>query len=110
MLVEPETTWLLVSTSPDEVRMMPVPAALPPWMTVFMSTTTGSILAASAARLGLTADGAAAAGAWGHARVGPLRRGGGGGDTVRLREAPADAEPADQPDQADRQTDGCHSQ
>jgi hypothetical protein len=29
MPVAPSTTWLLVSTSPEEVRMIPVPAAVP---------------------------------------------------------------------------------
>ena len=45
MLTEPSTTWLLVSTSPDEVMMSPVPAAaaepLAVWITVLMSTTAG---------------------------------------------------------------------
>src|SRR5216684_1206514 len=55
MLVEPSTTWLLVSTSPDEVMIMPVPAAAPEplevWMTVLMSTIAGSTLAAIACAL-----------------------------------------------------------
>src|SRR6266849_3408156 len=50
MLIEPSTTWLLVSTSPDDVMIMPVPAAAPfplvGWMTVLMSTIAGSTLAA----------------------------------------------------------------
>ena len=52
MLVAPSTTWLLVRTSPDEVRIMPVPAACPvPWAvltTVLMSTMAGSTLLAIA--------------------------------------------------------------
>ncbi len=52
MLIEPSTTWLLVSTSPDGVMIMPVPAAAPVpllvWMTVLMSTIAGSTLAAIA--------------------------------------------------------------
>src|SRR5215471_12906263 len=41
MLVAPSTTWLLVSTSPSELKIMPVPAACAPWYfrTVFTSTT-----------------------------------------------------------------------
>src|SRR5215468_1779362 len=41
MLVAPSTTWLLVSTSPSEFKIMPVPAACAPWYfkTVFTSTT-----------------------------------------------------------------------
>src|ERR1700674_2135232 len=50
MLVAPSTTWLLVRTSPVEVRTIPVPAAVPDaladWNTVLMSTTAGSTLAA----------------------------------------------------------------
>src|SRR6266702_4601033 len=49
MLIEPSTTWLLVSTSPDEVLIMPVPAAEPVpvvvWMTVMMSTIAGATAA-----------------------------------------------------------------
>src|SRR6266567_681430 len=49
MLIEPSTTWLLVSTSPDEVMIMPVPAAEPVpvvvWMTVLMSTIAGATAA-----------------------------------------------------------------
>src|ERR1700682_2528272 len=43
MLVAPLTTWLLVSTSPDDVRIMPVawPCPWPPRVTL-MSTTAGS--------------------------------------------------------------------
>src|SRR5262245_1526325 len=52
MLVEPWTTWLLVSTSPEEVRIMPVPAAGTGrpmvWITVLMSTTAGLTLLAIA--------------------------------------------------------------
>src|SRR5437660_112489 len=52
MLTEPSTTWLLVSTSPDGVTIIPVPAAalLPfdVWTTVLMSTIAGSTLAAMA--------------------------------------------------------------
>src|ERR1700730_773000 len=48
-------TWLLVSTSPDEVMIIPVPAAEPvPFevaMTVLMSTIAGSTLAAMAGAL-----------------------------------------------------------
>src|SRR5271165_6912774 len=48
MLVAPDTTWLLVRTSPDAVSTMPVPAASPPLnpSRVVMSTTPGSTLAA----------------------------------------------------------------
>src|ERR1700694_1971902 len=91
MLVDPETTWLLVSTSPVEVRMMPVPAAAPDpladWMTVFTSTTNGSPLAAIAVALGEPADGAGVCGtvaiglcsdvvetAWVCARLQPMAR------------------------------------
>ena len=49
MLIEPSTTWLLVSTSPDDVMIMPVPAAEPVpvvvWTTVLMSTIAGATLA-----------------------------------------------------------------
>src|SRR4029077_9567151 len=43
-------TWLLVSTSPLDVRMMPVPFAVPapPASVVVTSTTAGSTLAATA--------------------------------------------------------------
>src|SRR6266851_4455338 len=55
MLVEPSTTWLLVSTSPDEVMIIPVPAAAPlpllVWMIVLTSTIAGSTLAAIACAL-----------------------------------------------------------
>src|SRR5260370_2225828 len=55
LLVEPSTTWLLVSASPDEVMMIPVPAAaqepLEVWMTVLMSTIAGSTRAAMACAL-----------------------------------------------------------
>src|ERR1700730_11452041 len=55
MLIEPSTTWLLVSTSPDGVTIIPVPAAAPfplvVWTTVLMSTTAGSTLAAIACAL-----------------------------------------------------------
>src|SRR5260370_32620079 len=55
MLVEPWTRWLLVSTSPDEVMIIPVPAAAPDpvevWMIVLMSTIAGSTLAAIACAL-----------------------------------------------------------
>src|SRR2546425_3065035 len=56
MLIDPSTTWLLVSTSPDDVMIMPVPAAAPLvpdvlWMTVLMSTIAGSTLAAIACTL-----------------------------------------------------------
>src|ERR1051326_3143490 len=47
-LTEPSTTWLFVSTSPDDVMISPVPAALPVplavWMTVLTSTTAGETL------------------------------------------------------------------
>src|SRR5579864_8416438 len=48
MLVAPATTWLLVSTVPEELMTMPVPAASPPAnpSRVVMSTTPGSTLAA----------------------------------------------------------------
>src|SRR5580658_1016490 len=48
-LVEPSTTWLLVSTSPDESSTIPVPAASPPSnpRRVVMSTSPGSTLAAT---------------------------------------------------------------
>src|SRR2546429_7812345 len=50
MLVEPATTWLFVSTSPDEESTIPVPAARPFWYpsTVLMSTTAGSTFVAIA--------------------------------------------------------------
>src|ERR1700694_5754280 len=55
MLVDPSTTWLLVRTSPEEVMIIPVPAAAPEpvlvWMTVLMSTIAGSTLAAIACAL-----------------------------------------------------------
>src|SRR5260370_27045644 len=55
MLVEPSTTWLLVSASPEEVMIIPVPAAAPEplevWMIVLMSTIAGSTLAAIACAL-----------------------------------------------------------
>src|SRR5487761_1349570 len=38
MLVEPSTTWLLVSTSPSGVRIWPVPASFPEEVIVLMST------------------------------------------------------------------------
>src|ERR1035438_9921454 len=46
-------TWLLVRTSPVDVRMIPVPAAVPtlPWSTSLTSTTVGSMAAAMAAAL-----------------------------------------------------------
>src|SRR6202521_1643914 len=59
MLVEPSTTWLLVRTSPLEVRIMPVPAAVPEPVTVLMSTTAGSTLAAIACAFRLPVLGAA---------------------------------------------------
>src|ERR1700687_3030992 len=48
MLVAPAITWWLLSTYPEEVRTMPVPAASPPAnpSRVVMSTTPGSTLAA----------------------------------------------------------------
>src|SRR5260370_37897350 len=55
MLVEPSTTWLLVRTAQDEVMIIPVPAAAPEplevWMTVLMSTIAGSTMAAMACAL-----------------------------------------------------------
>src|SRR4029077_2632114 len=55
MAVDPSTTWLLVSTSPEEVTIIPVPAAaalpLLVWMTVLMSTIAGSTIAAMACAL-----------------------------------------------------------
>src|ERR1700687_4417169 len=66
MLVEPSTTWLLVRTSPLEVRIMPVPAAVPDPVTVLMSTTAGSTLAAIAWAFRLPELGATGwSGAWG---------------------------------------------
>src|SRR5215831_9357964 len=46
--VAPSITWLLVSTSPDEVTTMPVPAACAPWSPSVdtMSTRPGSTLVA----------------------------------------------------------------
>ena len=44
-------TWLLVSTSPDEETIIPVPAASPPASAVLMFTMTGLTLLASAATL-----------------------------------------------------------
>src|SRR4029077_21166671 len=41
MLIEPLTTWCLVSTSPSEVMIMPVPAACPLPVIVLMSTIAG---------------------------------------------------------------------
>ena len=49
MSVAPAITWLLVSTSPDEVITIPVPAAAPLVSVVLMSTTPGSTFAAIAA-------------------------------------------------------------
>src|SRR5579872_1563126 len=44
----PSTTWLFVSTSPDDVRTMPVPAAAPPTKSwVLTSTSPGSTRAAT---------------------------------------------------------------
>src|SRR6266851_5103034 len=55
MLIEPSTTWLLVSTSPVDVTIMPVPAAAPVpvlvWTTVLMSTIAGATLAVTCVRL-----------------------------------------------------------
>src|SRR5580704_10720770 len=49
MVVAFSITWLFVSTRPDEVRTMPVPAAAPPWARVVsMSTIPGSTFAAIA--------------------------------------------------------------
>jgi hypothetical protein len=52
MLVAPDTTWLFVRTSPVEVRMIPVPAAVPDplavWNTLLISTTAGSTVVAIA--------------------------------------------------------------
>jgi hypothetical protein len=42
MVSAPLITWLLVSTRPDDVSTMPVPAASPPEILVVMSTTAGS--------------------------------------------------------------------
>ena len=52
MLMPPPITWLLVSTSPDALSTIPVPATLPFWWLsrVLMSTKPGSTLAASAGR------------------------------------------------------------
>src|SRR5262249_60887129 len=69
MLVAPSITWLLVSTSPDGVRMIPVPAAAAFWYPsrVLTSTTPTSrlVLAVPVEALPLPfdgADGAAVAG------------------------------------------------
>src|SRR4029077_1462931 len=55
MLIDWSTTWLFVSTSPDEVMIIPVPEAAPVdvavWTTVLMSTMAGSTLAAIACAL-----------------------------------------------------------
>src|SRR5579871_5475418 len=50
ILVAPSTTWLLVRTSPFELRTMPVPAPAPPWYpnSTLMSTSAGLTLAAIA--------------------------------------------------------------
>ena len=54
IVVEFSTTWLLVRTSPDELMIIPVPAAAPPDASVvLMSTIAGSILAAMADALAL---------------------------------------------------------
>src|ERR1700674_2136742 len=58
MVVEPSTTWLLVSTSPSAVTIMPVPAAAPVPRTVLISTMAGSTLAAIAFTSRLPLDGA----------------------------------------------------
>src|SRR5258708_36531587 len=89
MLIDWSTTWLFVSTSPDDVMIIPVPEAAPVevavWTTVLMSTRAGSTLAAIACALivplwlveGVTAEmgaveldgselfGAVATGVWG---------------------------------------------
>src|SRR5215470_10924810 len=46
MDVAPLMTWLLVSTSPDDVSTIPVPAAVPFWLPSVetTSTTAGSVL------------------------------------------------------------------
>src|SRR5258706_5544052 len=55
MLIDWSTTWLFVSTSPDEVMIIPVPEAAPVevavWTTVLMSTSAGSTVAAMACAL-----------------------------------------------------------
>ncbi len=53
--VDPSTTWLLVSTTPLEERIMPVPAAAPSWYlsVELMSTMPGSTLLATAPSLTL---------------------------------------------------------
>src|ERR1700693_5552970 len=53
MLVDRATAWLLVSISPFEVMICPVPAAWPDPTTVLMSTMAGSTLAAMASVLSL---------------------------------------------------------
>lgn len=52
MLAPPLITWLLVSTSPDELSTIPVPATPPFWWPrlLVISTKPGSTLAASADR------------------------------------------------------------
>src|SRR5205823_956784 len=66
MLVAPAITWLFVRTSPEDVRIMPVPAAplAPPparsrldaYRTVLMSTMAGSTLLAIASLLSTRLD------------------------------------------------------
>src|SRR5260370_10372500 len=55
MLIDWSTTWLLVSPSPDDVMIIPVPEAAPVevavWTTVLMSTRAGSTFAAMACAL-----------------------------------------------------------
>src|SRR5712691_3900600 len=62
MLVAPAMTWLFVRTSPEAVRIIPVPAPRPadpvlnPWMTVLTSTTAGSTRLAIACWLNSLVD------------------------------------------------------
>src|SRR2546423_7939869 len=66
MLVAPETTWLLVRTSPSALRTIPVPAAAPLWYprTVLMSTMPGSTFAVTEEIWAELTPDPAAAGAW----------------------------------------------
>ena len=50
IVVAPRMTWLLVSTSPDDVRTIPVPAAAAFWYARFVSMSTTPVVTGEAAR------------------------------------------------------------
>src|SRR5256885_992018 len=66
MLVAPDTTWLLVRTSPSALSTIPVPAAAPLWYlrTVLTSTMPGSTFAVTEEICAELTPDPAAAGAW----------------------------------------------